>query len=223
MPIVIACPTCKARLKIPESKAGTRISCPKCQAAMSIPRVSAPAPGSANPPAFDPQNPFAFDQRGASAAPAAAGSYPQTPAVAAPASVPAPLPDFYATSDTAPRKPRRGVSVYTLLGILLGLGALPLAIEVHQPLLSVGLAGLGVLLGLVGIVVAIARRGSALALALLTTAMCGSTLYTAILLADGPRGIMRAINRIINKPDEEKQEGRAPDPQLRAAVGVESS
>jgi hypothetical protein len=209
MPIVIACPTCKARLKIPESKAGTRISCPKCQAAMSIPRVSA-APAAGNSPAFAADNPFAFDPPAGSNVPPGAGnaaaSYPQAPAVAPPAPSLAPLPDFYAGPETSARKPRRGVSIYTLLGILLGLGALPLAMEVHQPLLGVGLSGLGVILGLVGIMVAIARRGSALALALLTTAMCGSALYTAILIADGPRGILRSINKIINKPDEPKQE-----------------
>jgi hypothetical protein len=189
---------------------------------MSIPRVGA----AAGPPGLDADNPFAFDQPAVSApAPPApvnvAVSYPQAPAVAAPAAISAPLPDFYAGSSTSPRKPRRGVSVYTLLGMLLGLGAVPLALEVHLPLVGVGLSGLGVLLGLVGIIVAIARRGSALALALLTTAMCGSALYSAVLIADGPKGILRAVNKLINKTDEEKQEGSRSQP--RACGGVECS
>lgn len=38
-PIFIACPQCKAKLKAPASKVGTRIDCPKCNAKVLVPGV----------------------------------------------------------------------------------------------------------------------------------------------------------------------------------------
>jgi predicted Zn finger-like uncharacterized protein len=37
MPIVVACPSCQTRLKVPDQSAGKKVKCPKCSAAIDVP------------------------------------------------------------------------------------------------------------------------------------------------------------------------------------------
>ncbi len=87
---------------------------------------------------------------------------------------------------------RKRVNVYTLLSLLLGVGALPAAILLSRNWPGVPLTGLGVLLGLIGLGVALSRRGAGLSLALISTAVCGSSFYVGLTLAGGVEGITRA-------------------------------
>ena len=59
MPIVVACPSCQTRLKVPDQAAGKMVKCPKCSAAISVPltgdeSLTAPPPAAAPPPASAP-------------------------------------------------------------------------------------------------------------------------------------------------------------------------
>jgi predicted Zn finger-like uncharacterized protein len=46
MPLVIACPSCKAKLKVPENAVGKAVKCPGCGTALQVP-ASAAAPAAA--------------------------------------------------------------------------------------------------------------------------------------------------------------------------------
>lgn len=50
MPLTIACPSCPAKLKVPENAAGRRVKCPKCGGVMTVPADAAPS-GAEPPPA----------------------------------------------------------------------------------------------------------------------------------------------------------------------------
>jgi uncharacterized Tic20 family protein len=56
MPIVIACPSCKAKMKAPDAAAGKAVKCPGCGAALKVPAATAavPAPAAARAPASRP-------------------------------------------------------------------------------------------------------------------------------------------------------------------------
>lgn len=51
MPLTVACPSCPAKLKVPEAAAGRRVKCPKCGGVMTVPAAPAdPTPAAAVAP-----------------------------------------------------------------------------------------------------------------------------------------------------------------------------
>lgn len=56
MPLTLACPSCPAKLKVPETAAGRRVKCPKCGGVMTVPADAVPG-GSQPPPAARPEPP----------------------------------------------------------------------------------------------------------------------------------------------------------------------
>jgi hypothetical protein len=72
-------------------------------------------------------------------------------------------------------------TAFAALALTLGAAAMPVAV-IHHPLLGATLAGLGVFLGAFGLLIAIKRRGVGCGLSLAGTAVCGSVLFTAIML-----------------------------------------
>ena len=63
-PMMIECPSCRKRLRVPPTAAGKKVKCPGCQTTIAIPAAVAPPPAEPAPaPAAPsgPENAFAFD------------------------------------------------------------------------------------------------------------------------------------------------------------------
>src|SRR5262249_27759687 len=87
----------------------------------------------------------------------------------------------------------RKAHVYAVVSLILGIGALPVAVRLSINSVGVVLAGLGALVGLYAFLVSLARRGSGIGLATLAIGVGGSVLYATWMLAGGPRGLLKDL------------------------------
>jgi len=187
MPINVSCPACRSEYRLPESMAGKRGKCRKCGQALQIPSLDGNLPASA----VTTGNPFSFD-------PSAAGSSAPPAPVPPPAfsfSQPDPAADAPGVAHGA--RSRKGPNLYTLVALLLGIGAMPLVIAVPMnPVVAVGLTVLGILFAVIGLIVSLMRRGAGMTLALVGMAVCASSLFVAYSDAGGKEGILQTIRRL---------------------------
>ncbi len=90
---------------------------------------------------------------------------------------------------------KRGVLPYLLgaLALLVGIPALPVAAASGAAWSGAALASLGILLALCAAVSSLKRRAAGIGLALIALAVSGSSLYTVVMLAGGPREFVHTL------------------------------